>query len=78
MNRLMHPEDMLEYARRYQEDLLRMVEIEAMLKPRRAKRLGYREGLMLRLRGFLIDIGLQARPKDMEFDSSSTCNEACV
>jgi len=78
MNGLMHPEDMLEYARRYQEDLLRMVEIEAMLKPRRAKRLGYREGLMLRLRGFLIDIGLQARPKDMEFDSSSTCNEACV
>ena len=78
MNGLMHPEDMIEYARRHHEDLLRLVEIEAMLKPRQAKRPGYREGLMLRLRGFLIYIGLQARPKDMEFDSSSTCDEACV
>jgi len=78
MNGMMHPEDMVEYARRHHEDILRLVEIEALLKPRRAKRPDYRERVLLGLRGFLINIGLQARPTDVEFVSSSTCDEACV
>ena len=75
MNGLMHPDDMVEYARRHHADILRLVEIEAMLKPRRAKRPGYRERLLLRLSDLLINIGLQARPKCVEFDTRSTCDE---
>ena len=78
MNGLMHPDDLLEYARRHHGDILRLVEIEAMLKPRRATRPGYRERLLLSLRELLIDIGLQARPKDVDFDSPLTCAKASV
>jgi len=75
---LMHPEDMVEYARRHHEDILRLVEIEAMLMPRRAKRPGYQKRVLLSLRGFLINTGLQARPIDVELDSPLTCDDACV
>jgi hypothetical protein len=78
MNGLMHPDDMLDYARKHQDNLLRLVEMEALLKPRRAKRPGYRERLLLGLSDLLIRIGLRARPKDWEYHSPSTCDEKGV
>ena len=80
MNGLMHPEDMVEYARRHHDEILRLVETERMFKPKRAKRPGYRERFLLRLSDLLIKIGLHTDSKVVESNRNSTCDEtgACV
>jgi len=80
MNGLMHPEDMVEYARRHHDEIQRLVETERMFKPKRAMRPGYRERFLLRLSDLLIKIGLHTDSKVVESNRNSTCDEtgACV
>jgi hypothetical protein len=78
MNGLMHPEDMIEYALKHHEEILRLVEMEATLRPGSANRSGYWKRLLSSMRALLIKIRSQARPKDLEFDNPSICDESCV
>ena len=78
MNGLMHPEDMFEYALRHHEEILRQIEMEAMLKPGSVRRSGYLDRLRSSMRALLIRISFQVRPKGLEIDNLPTCDVSRV
>ena len=78
MNGLMHPEDMIDYALKHHEEILRLVEMEATLRPGSANRSGYWKRLLSSMRALLIRVRFKVRPKDFEIDTPSTCDESSV
>lgn len=78
MNGLMHPDDMLDYARKHQDNLLRLVETERILEPQSSISLSLRERILMSMNDLLITLRLRTRSTEVEVVSRSTCEEVCV
>jgi hypothetical protein len=78
MNELMHPEDLLDYAREHHEYLLQLVESERMLARQSSDRLSLRERILMGMKDLLITLRLRASSTEGEVGSRSSCDKAGV
>lgn len=76
MIELMHPDELLDYAREHHQHLLRLVETDRVLSNSSSNRLKLRERILMGLNGLLVSLKLGAR--STEVDSPSTCENVCV
>lgn len=78
MIELMHPDELLDYAREHHQHLLRLVETDRVLSNSSSNRLKLRERILMGLNGLLVSLKLGARSTEVEVDSPSTCENVCV
>ena len=78
MIELMHPDELLDYAREHHEHVLRLVETDRMLSNSSSNRTKLRERILMGLTGLLTSIKLGAPSPEVEADRSSTCDNVCV
>lgn len=77
---LMHPDDVVEYARERHGNILRLVEAERVLEPKPKKGLGLSGRILLKLRDFMIGVRSKPSPSEVEVACRSTSDEmgGCV
>jgi hypothetical protein len=78
MIELMHPDELLDYAREHHQHLLRLVETDRALANSSSNRLKLRERILMGLDGLLFSLKFGTRSTEVEVDSSSTCEKVCV
>ena len=74
MNGLMHPNNMVDYARKHHNDVLRLVEAERVLKSKPEIWLGLSERILSGMNDLMKAIRLQAIPKERKVVCRSTCD----
>ena len=76
MNWSMHPDDMLDYARKHHEKLLRLVETERILEPQSSISFSLRERILICMNDLMIALRLRARTTEDEVVNRASCDEA--